>query len=196
MSKIKLVDLVDIRWGYNAHSKELFNESDINNKDNYALYIRSGNREIIDNKIIKTSYLKLNRKIKLHLITESDVLLYKDGKNPYALTYRNKIGNVIASHSFLILCTFNNKNVINPDYLSYYLNNYTLKNYKLNNKNIKDVIIYLPNIEQQLLIVNIYKNFKINEKINRYNTTRLINNILDNNLIESDLEKLKFIYNE
>ena len=164
MDKIKLESLVDIRWGYNAPKNKVLDKCDIEKKD-CAIYLKSGDREIINNEIFKPNYIELSRKIKPHLATNYDVLVHRLGKNPYAWAFNKYMGDIIPAHSFNVLCTYKNKDVITSEYLSYYLNNHSLKNYKVKSEDINEIIIYVPSIEEQLLVVNIYKHFIKNVKI-------------------------------
>jgi restriction endonuclease S subunit len=65
--------------------------------------------------------LELNEKTKGHLLLDGDIVFAAKGTSNFCVVYRKKMGEVVASSSFLVIRIIDKKNV-SPDYLCWILN--------------------------------------------------------------------------
>ena len=112
--------------------------------------------------------LKLNNKLEKHLLKDEDVLFAAKGLNNFAIVYYNHIGKAVASSSFIVIkIPEENKHIILPDYLAWFLTHH--KQIKLIHKQLGTTIpsismkqlseleIDIPSIEVQKRIVSVHQ---------------------------------------
>lgn len=104
-----------------------------------------------------------------HLLAPGDVLFAAKGTNNFALEYNPAIGRAIASSTFLILKTMkNNKQVLLPGYLAWYLNHPNSQAYlkafakgssipSISKKTLEEMEIQLPSLDIQQQILNVQR---------------------------------------
>ena len=166
----KIQDIAIVRTG--SYIKEL-QESDVH-------YLQVNNFDKVNDKfILPKPTLELNNKIQKHLLLEGDILLAAKGTYNFCTVFHERMGNAVASSSFLILRIFD-QSVVNPNYLCWILNREdSLAFLKVNaigtsipsisKAFVKDFAINVPPMHVQCKIVAISKlqqrEQKISEKI-------------------------------
>ncbi len=139
----------------------------------------------------------LNEKNGKHLLKTGDILFAAKGNKNFAVMFDNRIGNAVASSTFLILRIINQySDKILPEYLAWWLNNSVsqklLKNFaigsalpSISKAVLQELEIYIPDLNRQKLILKIAElNNKESEYLKRIDELRklLVQNKILNTL--------------
>ncbi len=133
-----------------------------------------------------------NEKTSKHILNQGDMLFASKGHNFFAAVYKDEVKPAIASSVFLVLRP--KKNIINQDYLAWYLNHpdtqKTLASMSkgstipsLSKKTLSELTIPLPNLEIQQKIVEFeelrYKESQIKTRMNHLQKELIDNQLLN-----------------
>jgi restriction endonuclease S subunit len=133
--------------------------------DTYYLQGNHFNEDGLFDITVKPQIL-LTDKTRKYLLLNDDILFAAKGLNNYAVVYKNEMGSAVASSSFIIIrIDANFRSKLSPQYLAWYLsNNKELISFRLQTgttipsisiKFLLDLEIRIPEIEKQMLILNI-----------------------------------------
>lgn len=144
----------------------------------YYIQARHFNKEGVFDPTVKPN-LKLDDKLKNHLLQSGDILLAAKGLNNFSVVYNNGIGSAVASSMFLVIRVKSPK-IISPDYLSWFFNHPQSQKYfqacskgsaitSITKSVVEDLEIAIPSIEKQKAILKIHnlhlKEIKIKSEI-------------------------------
>ena len=142
----------------------------------YALPVKSGKvvylqaKHFNENGILLDTVepeLALNSQTQKHLLNEGDIILAAKGTKNFASKYESKNGKCVASSTFLVIRLKEEfRDIVNPDYLSWFLNHSKTQEWikvaargssmtSIPKAKLQELEITLPAIEKQQLIVNI-----------------------------------------
>jgi restriction endonuclease S subunit len=142
----------------------------------YALPVKSGKvvylqaRHFNENGILLDTVepeLELNNQTQKHLLNEGDVIFAAKGIKNFATRYESKNGYCVASSTFLVIRLKEEfRNIVNPDYLCWFLNHPKTQEWikvaargssmaSIPKAKLQELEITLPPIEKQQLIVHI-----------------------------------------
>jgi restriction endonuclease S subunit len=121
--------------------------------------------------------LKLDDRLEKYLLKEGDLLFVAKGLNNFAVVYHDKIGNAVASSSFIVIkINEEYKKVVEPNYIAWFLTHH--KHVKMMHKQLGTTIpsismrqlaeleIDIPPIEVQKKIVAIHQLREKEKEIN------------------------------
>jgi restriction endonuclease S subunit len=110
--RLKIKDIATIRSG--AYIKEAMEGS--------VFYLQVSDFSKEENTfVLSKPILELNSKTESHLLLDGDIVLAAKGVSNFGIVYREEIGKVVASSSFLVI-QITNCNLVLPDYLCWILN--------------------------------------------------------------------------
>ena len=137
----------------------------------------------------------LNEKNGKHLLKNGDILFAAKGTKNFAAVFNTKIGNAVASSTFMILRINNEQiNKILPEYLAWWLNNTEcqrfLKNLaigsalpSISKAALQELDIFIPDLKKQKMILKLLRmNLKLLKKesspmLSVFIASRLLRNI-------------------
>lgn len=185
MNSYELNQIAEIITGYTFRTA-IENSIDGNYKVIQAKDV-SDDLEVDDSNLTKINLEKFNTNA---LTKKNDILLTSRGR--YQAAIFTSSNQTIASSSIFIIRVTNQK--INPHYLAIFLNSRhgqiqleknTSGNYikSIPKFNLENLIIQVPSINEQIKIINLYKNIKNQQRLLK-RKMEIISNISENSLIK------------
>lgn len=164
----------------------------ISNGDVFYIQARDfdENREIVNN---LSPVLSFSENIEKHFLHKGDILIVAKGATFLSAVYDGTYSPAVASTVFLVIC-INDQKKINPQFVSWYLNQNSTQNYLLslsrgtsipsiNKKMLLEIDIPVPSIEKQTLIIKLMelqrKDKQLRRKIEELKEIQM-NNIITN----------------
>ena len=156
--KVQLKDITSIRSGF-------YTKNTVPNGDVHYVQARHFDHDLhFDFNAIPE--LKLDSKIQKHLLQKEDILIAAKGNKNFAVIYKGETPYAVPSSIFIVI-TVNDKNILIPDFLAFFLNLPSTQEYFKNNaigtaipsisiKLLEQLEIPIPKINQQSKILQIH----------------------------------------
>jgi len=114
--KFKLSEIAEIHAG-------IYRKPDLYGDIIYLQVKHFDNKGNIISDKISSKDLKLNKRLKKHLLQNDDIIFAAKGDKNFAFLYHHKLGPAVASSSFLVIRIMDSqKKRIKPEYLHWFLN--------------------------------------------------------------------------